>query len=93
MDHSNHGFDGCDQSLSSCDNDSNTPSSGWGSGFSLWEEQCFREVEDSADQERHIASEKEAVSQRLWLLFQASACSVAQLYKGKSGSGLSFRTK
>lgn len=79
MDQSNPS-DSCDQSLS-CDNDV-TPS-GWGSGFSLWEEQCFREAEDTADQERQIISEREAINQRLWMLFQASACSIAQLYKGK----------
>lgn len=79
MDQSNPS-DGCDQSLS-CDNDS--PPSGWGSGFSLWEEQCLREVEETADQERQILSERDAINQRLWLLFQASACSIAQLYKGK----------
>jgi hypothetical protein len=60
--------------------DSEVQSSGWTSG--LWEEECFRAVEDSADQERQIQLERDAVNQRLWLLFQASACSIAQLYKG-----------
>lgn len=68
-------------SLSSCDKDSDSPA-GWGSGFSLWEEQCFREAEDSVDQERQLVSEKDAINQRLWLLFQSSACSIAQLYRG-----------
>ena len=83
MDHPKHAYEECDQTLSSCDMDSNA-ASGWGSGFSLWEQQFSREAEDVADQERQILSEREAVDQRLWLLFQASACSIAQLYKGKS---------
>lgn len=78
MDQSNPS-DECEQSLIS---DNDVQSSGWASGLSLWEEECFRAVEDSADQERQIQLERETVNQRLWLLFQASACSIAQLYKG-----------
>ena len=85
MDHSSRPFDACDQTLNPCDKDASA-ASGWGSGFSLWEQECFREAEDSADQERQILTERDAINHRLWLLFQASACSIAQLYKGMSAS-------
>jgi len=55
----------------------------WGSGFSLWEEQIIRETEMNGV-ESQMTSEKDASNHRLWLLFQASACSIAQLYRGKS---------
>lgn len=58
--------------------------SNWGSTFSLWEEECMREAETSIDVESHLTSEKDSINHRLWLLFQASACSIAQLYKGRS---------
>lgn len=58
--------------------------SGWGSTFSLWEEECFREAESTHDVDSHLTSEKDSVNHRLWLLFQASAFSIAQLYKGES---------
>lgn len=56
--------------------------SNWGSTFSLFEEECLRESESSLDLENHMTSERESGNHRMWLLFQASACSIAQLYKG-----------
>lgn len=55
----------------------------WGSSFSLWEEQIIREMEVNGV-ESQMTSEKDASNHRLWLLFQASACSIAQLYRGMS---------
>jgi len=55
----------------------------WGSGFSLWEEQIIRETEMN-DVESQMTSEKDASNHRLWLLFQASACSIAQLYRDRT---------
>lgn len=48
--------------------------------FSLWEDQCIREAEEAESQ---FNSDLEANNHRLWIHFQASACSIAQLYKGK----------
>lgn len=56
--------------------------SSWGS-LSLFEEECLRESESSLDLDSHLTSEREAMNHKMWLLFQASACSIAQLYKGK----------
>lgn len=50
------------------------------STFAPWEDQCMREAEEAESQ---FNSDLEANNHRLWIHFRASACSVAQLYKGK----------
>ncbi|XP_018494563.1 UPF0472 protein C16orf72 homolog [Galendromus occidentalis] len=51
-------------------------------GLSRWEQECSDRVDESESTiGSQIAAERDAVAQRLFLLFQTSATSVAQLYK------------
>ena len=53
-------------------------------GLSGWEQECSDFVDESESSiEGQITAERDAVAQRLFLLFQTSATSVAQLYKGR----------
>lgn len=47
-----------------------------------WERQCEIEVENEPDLEQAVIAERDLSTQKLWYLFQNSATSVAQLFKG-----------
>ena len=51
--------------------------------ISNWERQCEIELENEPDLEGQVLSERDLSTQKLWHLFQNSATSVAQLFKGK----------
>lgn len=70
-------MEGCEPEKESCGPvDQASP---W-SPFVAWEDQCLREAEEF---DRQFHSELEAKNHRLWINFQSSACSIAQLFKGK----------
>ncbi|XP_064631449.1 HUWE1-associated protein modifying stress responses-like [Lineus longissimus] len=48
-----------------------------------WEDQCVSEFENQPNMEDRAQLDREESSQKLWLLFQNSASSVAQLYKDR----------
>ena len=50
--------------------------------ISNWERQCEIELENEPDLEGQVLSERDLSTQKLWHLFQNSATSVAQLFKG-----------
>lgn len=50
--------------------------------ISSWEQQCVEHLEREPDYEGLLQREKDLVAQKLWLSFQNSAISIAQLYKG-----------
>ena len=50
--------------------------------ISNWERQCEIELENEPDLEGQVQSERDLSTQKLWYLFQNSATSVAQLFKG-----------
>lgn len=50
--------------------------------ISNWERQCEVELENEPDLEGQVQSERDLSAQKLWYLFQNSAASVAQLFKG-----------
>jgi len=50
--------------------------------ISNWERQCEIELENEPDLEGQVHSERDLSTQKLWHLFQNSATSVAQLFKG-----------
>lgn len=47
-----------------------------------WEQQCIQQVENEPDPEERLHMERDVASQKLWQMFQNSATSLAQLYKG-----------
>lgn len=47
-----------------------------------WERQCEIELENEPDLEQSVITERDLSTQKLWYLFQNSATSVAQLFKG-----------
>ena len=51
--------------------------------ISNWERQCEVELENEPDLDQAVLSERDLSTQKLWYLFQNSATSVAQLFKGK----------
>ena len=51
--------------------------------ISNWERQCEIELENEPDLDQAVLSERDLSTQKLWYLFQNSATSVAQLFKGK----------
>lgn len=51
--------------------------------LSNWEQQCIDEIEKAPDMERQIQNEKDGVVQKLWIIFQNAATSIAQLYKDR----------
>lgn len=58
------------------------------SWITKWEWECIEEVERAPDPESQIQNEHDS-SQKLWLMFQTSATSVAQLYRDRQrGSSL-----
>lgn len=54
--------------------------------ISNWERQCEIEVENEPDLDQAVLSERDLSTQKLWYLFQNSATSVAQLFKGKGSA-------
>jgi hypothetical protein len=55
--------------------------------ISNWERQCEIELENEPDLEGQVHSERDLSTQKLWYLFQNSATSVAQLFKGIQSNG------
>lgn len=51
--------------------------------ISNWERQCEIELENEPDLDQAVLSERDLSTQKLWYLFQNSATSVAQLFKGR----------
>lgn len=49
-----------------------------------WERQCEIDLENEPDLEVEVQHDRDLSTQKLWYLFQNSATSVAQLFKGNS---------
>lgn len=58
--------------------------------LSSWEQQSIDEIEKAPDLEREIQSEKDCVVQKLWIIFQNAATSIAQLYRDRQHSASSW---
>lgn len=60
--------------------DSEQLSDNW---FSNFEDECLEDLDTEPNMDARIQTEQEFANQKLWMAFQNSATSVAQLYKGK----------
>ena len=52
--------------------------------ISSWEQDAVQELESGSELEAFIQSETDAMNQKLVYLFQNSAASIAQMYKGEA---------
>lgn len=47
-----------------------------------WEQQCIEHLEREPDYEGHLVNARDLATQKVWVCFQNTAASIAQLYKG-----------
>jgi hypothetical protein len=47
-----------------------------------YEQQCLQQVESEPDYEEQLQNERDLANQKVWYMFQNTATSIAQLYKG-----------
>lgn len=47
-----------------------------------YEQQCLQQIESEPDFEVQLQSERDLANQKVWYMFQNTATSIAQLYKG-----------